>query len=248
MSYHKEDDITRTISDYFQKFFSANGATNVDIVQDVIHPFVSSEMNTKLILIPTDDEIRAATLSIHADKAPGPDGFTGGFFHYAWNIIGPDVIREIRDLFSSGSFPGRMNETYIRLIPKISGPRKVADYRPISLCNTYYKIVAKNLTKRLQPILNLSDNVLITHEILHYLKISGARKRGAIAVKTVMSKAYDHIEWCYYGVLLVSYQWEPTRLCLPIQGIKTRRFIISISLYTLYGSAFQHVSGSSRER
>lgn len=62
------------------------------------------------------------------------------------------------------------------------------------------------LTQRLQPLLGsiisqnqsvfvtrrvISDNVLITHEVLHTLKFSKAEKHCAITVKTDMNKAYD---------------------------------------------------------
>lgn len=207
-SFYKEKDIARVITEYFKTMFSSIGQVQLDVVEDIIQPCVSPEMNATLIAIPSDDEIRAASLTIDAKKAPGPDGFTTGFFHSYWQIIGPDIIKEIREFFLMGTFPHKMNKTHIRLILKITGLRKVADCRPIALCNTYYKIVAIILTKRLQPILSslilenqlafvpqraISDNVLITHEILHYLKISGATKRRAMAVKTDMSKAYDRI-------------------------------------------------------
>ncbi|CAA7035332.1 unnamed protein product [Microthlaspi erraticum] len=86
----------------------------------------------------------------------------------------------------------------------------VGDYRPITLYNVFYKIISKILTLRLQPILNgiisenqsafvpgraISDNVMITHEVLHFLKISSAKKQCSMTVKTDMSKAYDRIEW-----------------------------------------------------
>ncbi|KAG7564528.1 Ribonuclease H domain [Arabidopsis suecica] len=72
---------------------------------------------------------------------------------HIWDVIGGDVGREIRDFFSCGSLHPRHNENHIRLIPKSSGPKKVADYRPIALCSVHYKIIAKILSKRLQPLL-----------------------------------------------------------------------------------------------
>lgn len=77
----------------------------------------------------------------------------------------------------------------------IIAPRKVADFRPIALCTAHYKIIAKILTMRLQPLLPriisphqsafvpkraIEDNVLITHEILHYLRTSKAKVRHMI--------------------------------------------------------------------
>ena len=37
--------------------------------------------------------------------------------------------------------------------------------------------------------------MLITHEVLQYLKTSKAQKRCTMAIKTDMSKAYDMVEW-----------------------------------------------------
>lgn len=217
-AFFEEQQIVQTISRFYQDLFSSSSTGDLRVVQEVLSPKVTTEMNQTLIAIPTDLEIKDAVFSISADKAPGPDGFSAGFYQSFWDIIGPDVTRDIRSFFTEGELHRRQNETHVRLIPKISGPKKVSDYRPIALCTTHYKIIAKLLTKRLQPLLShmisghqsafvpgraIADNVLITHEILYYLRTSSARQRCSMAVKTDMSKAYDRIEWDFLREVLM---------------------------------------------
>lgn len=214
-----ENQIVNTIADFYRNIFSTESSGDLSVVREVLSPKVTDAMNSQLISIPAPCEIKAAAFAIHADKAPGPDGFSAGFYQTFWDIIGDDVIREIQDFFISGTLHQRQNETHLRLIPKIKGPKQVSDYRPIALCNTHYKIIAKILTKRLQPLLPslisvhqsafvpgraIADNVLITHEILHYLRTSQAKKRFSMAVKTDMSKAYDRIEWDFLREVLAT--------------------------------------------
>lgn len=212
-----ENQIVNTIADFYRNIFSTESSGDLSVVQEVLSPKVTEDMNLKLISIPSPSEIKAAVFAIHADKAPGPDGFSAGYYHSFWDLIGEDVTREVQEFFISGSLYQRQNETHLCLIPKIKGPKRVSDYRPIALCNTHYKIIAKILTKRLQPLLPslisphqsafvpgraIADNVLITHEILHHLRKSQAKKRFSMAVKTEMSKAYDRIEWDFLREVL----------------------------------------------
>ena len=163
-------------------------------------------------MILTPLEIKDAAFAIHPDKAPGPDGFSASFFQSNWKVVGPAIIKEIQYFFREGVLPNSINSTHIRLIPKIQSPKAVSDYRPIALCNVYYKIISKLLSIRLKPVLQevisenqsafipgraISDNVLITHEVLHFLKTSGAVKHCSMAVKTDISKAYDRLEWSF---------------------------------------------------
>lgn len=94
----------------------------------------------------------------------------------------------------------------------------MGDYRPITLCNTHYKIIAKILSNRLKPLLPhlistsqsafisgraIGDIVLITHETLHFLKTSEAKKYCFMVVKTDMSKAYDRLDWGFIESVLM---------------------------------------------
>lgn len=215
---YEEEQICTVISEYFNNIFKTNSNTDFGNLSGVLSCKVSEETNRQLTLIPSDSEIKEAAFSINSGKAPGPDGFSAKFYHAYWHIVGKDVCRDIREFFVSGSLHPQQNETHVRLIPKITSARKVAEYCPIALCNTHYKIIAKILTRRLKPLLPglisrsqsafvsgraIGDDVLITHETLHFLRTSEAKKYCSMAVKTDMSKAYDRIEWGFLRAVLV---------------------------------------------
>lgn len=102
-----------------------------------------------------------------------------------------------------------INNTLITLIPKIKNFLKVGDFRPISLFNITYKIIAKMLANRLKKIIHhiisptqcafiphrlIIDNILITYETLHTLNSRSMGKQRFIALKLDMNKAYDLVE------------------------------------------------------
>ena len=151
---HKEEEIVQVIGDYFQKMFLSLPGESEDTVNRALQLLLTVEENDSLIAVPTSGEIRDAAFSINAEKAPGPDGFSAGFFHTHWEDVGPDIVKEVQGFFRGEPLPELINETNVRLIPKIPNPQKVSNYRPIALCNVYYKIFSKLLTRRLQPLLS----------------------------------------------------------------------------------------------
>jgi hypothetical protein len=110
-----------------------------------------------------------------------------------------------------------VNVTFIALVPKKKNSSKVSDYRPISLCNVVYKIIAKVLANRLKYVLPhiisqnqsafipgrlISDNILAAYETLHTMHTRMWGKVGYMAVKLDMSKAYDRVEWSFLEGIL----------------------------------------------
>lgn len=102
-----------------------------------------------------------------------------------------------------------MNNSFIALVPKIATSEMVKHYRPISLCNVYYKIIAKILSNRLKlalhklvslnqnafvPPCHIQHNLILVHEIMQTLKQKTGRG-GLMAVKVVLEKAYDKVSW-----------------------------------------------------
>lgn len=92
---YKEDQIAKVIVQYFEELFTSTPGEREEIINLALEPKVTPEENEQLIKIPSPEEIRNAVFSIHADKAPGPDGFSAGFFHSNWDSIGEDIVNEI---------------------------------------------------------------------------------------------------------------------------------------------------------
>lgn len=209
----EEDQIAEVICKYYEKLFTSSPNEGLQRVDEALQPF-----------------------AIHPDKAPGPDGFSASFFQANWETVGPAVTREIMLFFSTGKLRPSQNVTHVRLIPKIVGAKKVADYRPIALCNVFFKIISKMLALRLKPVLHtiisenqsaflpgraIADNILITHEVLQFLKTSKAEKRCTMAVKTDMSKAYDRVEWRFIERVLQRLGFHAKWVQLIMQCVST---------------------------
>lgn len=88
-----------------------------------------------------------------SDKAPGPDGFPPGFYQTFWPIVGEDISVSIMKFLNCNGSVEDFNETFICLIPKVKAATSMKNYRPISLCSTVYRIVAKVLANRLKGVL-----------------------------------------------------------------------------------------------
>ncbi|KAL0439801.1 UNVERIFIED_CONTAM: hypothetical protein Slati_2463100 [Sesamum latifolium] len=153
-----------------ETFTDPEGARHIistDEAQTLIRPF-------------TREEVKAALFDIEEDRAPGPDGYSSGFSKAAWPIVGDEVTRAVLNFFATGRLLKQVNATLLTLIPKVSAPNLVVDFRPISCCNVIYKIISKLLVLRLRVILgklvspsqnafvpdrSIGDNILLAQEL-----------------------------------------------------------------------------------
>ncbi|CAN0840007.1 LINE-1 reverse transcriptase homolog [Linum grandiflorum] len=146
------------------------------------------------------------------DKSPGPDDFNPAFYQDFRDIIGQDVIEDCKHWLSSGEITSTAQATNIVLLPKVDKPDSKHDLRPISLCDVRYRILAKVLTNRLRVLMpgsiheeqsafvkgrSIIDNILLAFESIHSLTTNPSTKKGDVAIKIDISKAYDRVEWPY---------------------------------------------------
>ena len=163
----------------------------------------------------------------------GPDGFQALFFKEYWKIVGFDVWTMVRHAFSGLDMDPRMMETLVVLIPKVENPVSMKDFRPISLCNVVYKVITKVLVNRLRPHLKeiigplqggfipgrgTPDNIIVAQEVLHFMKKTKSKK-GTLAFKIDLEKAYDRVDWGFLKQTLVSFGFPPPTVNLIMRCV-----------------------------
>ena len=126
------------------------------------------------------------------------------------------------------------------LIPKVAHPENIIQFRPISLCNSLYKLLSRILVQRLKPymaeIINpcqagfvlgrrTSDNIILVQEVIHTLRYRKGRT-GYVAIKLDLEKAYDRLEWSFIQDTLVFFQFPPNLITLIMNMISSTWFHI----------------------
>nr|XP_027099065.1 uncharacterized protein LOC113718354 [Coffea arabica] len=207
-------DIATEAISYFSNLFTGSLQSASDM-QHLISPMISEEDNAKLEEVPSIDEVYRVVRSMDGDSAAGPDGFTGKFFTFAWEVVAQDVYNAILSFFCGAELPRFITSTSIVLIPKKPNPQEFSQFRPISLCNFFNKLLSRILADRVAYVLpkiispqqtgfvkgrNITDNFLLAQEV-----VSGIAKKnrgGNVVLKLDMSKAYDRVAWHHIiGVL-----------------------------------------------
>lgn len=206
-------------------------------------------MNQSLCAIFTSDDIKRAVFDMHPSKAPGPDGFTTMFFQKLWPTIGDTIVTAVLNILNGQEDLKDWNNTTIILIPKKLNPNTLKDFRPISLCNTCYKIVARAITNRFRPILSriidsfqsafipgrlIMDNVIVGFECMNWIRNNRKPKTGYAALKLDMSKAYDKVEWSFI-VNMLRLGFAAKWVQLIMKCVTSVSYSVRIN-HSLYGS------------
>jgi hypothetical protein len=130
-------------------------------------------------------------------------------------MIGNEVLEAVEESRRSGTMVRSLKSTFITLIPKVDKPMSFGDFRPISLCNMAYKIIAKVIACRLKPFLSkalsleqlgflkgrqILDVVGTAQECMHNIKTKNLK---ALVLKLDLQKAYDCVNWDYLRLILL---------------------------------------------
>ncbi|KAA3457116.1 reverse transcriptase [Gossypium australe] len=194
---------------YFSTLFESKGVGDMEHILSGINVCISDSMNQLMQNSFTEEDIIEAVNGMGPTKASGYDGFPAIFYQKFWHIVGKDTTEFCLNVLNHGHSVEDINRTLIVLIPKTVAPTNLKNFCPISLCTVLYKIIAKAVANQLQKVLDvcidasqsafvpsrlITDNVLLAYEVLHTLKNKRTGRKGYMALKLDMNKAYDRVE------------------------------------------------------
>jgi hypothetical protein len=238
-----QKDIAELFVSYFSQLFATSNPSEFEPVLNGVAQCITEDMNQALIAEFTAVEVYQAVNQMAPQKAPGPDGMAPLFYQKYWHIIGEDVTKAVISCLHSGLLLQTINHTYITLIPKVKNPGKVSEFRPISLCNVFYKIISKVLSNRLKKVLPhiisdsqsafvpgrlITDNVLVAFETLHHMKTQSSQA-SSMALKLDMSKAYDKVEWTFLERMMQKMGFHSKWISLILECVSTVTYSVLVN-------------------
>lgn len=181
-----ENDIRISVVNFFQHLISSDiehwSCRSLSVLR--LYPPPPDYDTSGLFAAPDLSEIKDAVFGIDGNSCARPDGFSSLFYQYYWDFVCEDVYAAVLDFFGGAHMARSFTTITIILLTKKVNPLSWTDYRPISLFNVTNKVISKNLTARLAPLLPLvlapnqsgfvqgrllCDNVLLTQEMIHDL-------------------------------------------------------------------------------
>ena len=217
-------------STFYRHLLSANpiARNNLikrDLVWDSVSNRVSVEMQIALLAPLQSSEVLLAAKALGKDVCPGVDGMGVSWYIEYWDLIGNVLTSAYQQIIDHGYMPQEWTEGLIYLIPKGDGPLDdIRKWRPITLLNVVYKILAKTIARRVQPFLpqlihdsqtgfvqerSIFDNIFLFWEMVAF-----AEQQQDLAILFLdFEKAYDRVDWDFMEGTLM-------RMGFPMQWIR----------------------------
>ena len=251
-----QSNILGEISNFYQNLYSNKDdyLDEVDLdnlLKDYSVPKLSKKNAELLEGKITYKELTSAMKSMKNNKSPGTDGFSVEFFKVFWLNLGHHLLRSVNYSFEVGELSITQKQGVITILPKGNKPREfLKNWRPISLLNVTYKVLALCLANRIKKVLDLlihenqkgfisgryiGENTRTLYDILNYTENNSI---PGILLLVDFEKAFDSISWNFMFKVLRYFSFGPdilkwihilykdSQFCVIQNGIFSRFFNI----------------------
>ncbi|AAU10897.1 RNA-dependent DNA polymerase [lymphocystis disease virus-China] len=199
------------INDEFKRYYSDfQQQSSIELNYFWTDLLVLSSAKRKFLNAPLNvSEIIKAVKELRRKKSPGPDGFPVEFYASFIEILAPLLTTVYNYSFKEKKLPETLNQAQIIPILKPGkNPLELSSYRPVSLLNCDYKILAKILASRLEKFLHVFISpdqtgyvknrraVYNIHRLLEIVYSSEAFESECL-ILTDAEKAFDFLKRSY---------------------------------------------------
>ncbi|CAI5928264.1 unnamed protein product [Closterium sp. NIES-65] len=147
----------------------------------------------------TEQEVKKAFAAMAKNKSPGGDGLPKELFEAHWDLLGSSFMAMVKDFEKSATLPVEIKEAVTILLHKKGERDQLNNYRPITLLNFSYKVLARVIADRMKAVLHQ----VISPEQCGFLP--GKRLSDAVALVADMIDAAKNGNEDWF-LLLVDFQ------------------------------------------
>jgi len=112
-------------NNFYQNLFTAQANLELALICQYVPRKVTAAMAEVLEQAFTVEEVEKALFQMGPNKAPGPDGFTAGFFQRHWSLVKESVVIAVLGFLNGGEMCNEVNRTVLVLIPKVANPQEL---------------------------------------------------------------------------------------------------------------------------
>ena len=154
------------------------------------------------------------------NKSPGTDGLTAEFYKFFWIDVKKYVLESYEYSFETGTLSIDQKRGILTLIPKKDKDRTLlSNWRPLSLLNFDYKLLAKVIAERMKLFLPklidpdqtgyvagryIGENLRLIADIILFTTL---KNYPGLILLVDFEKAFDTLEWKFIQKALVCFNF-----------------------------------------
>ena len=220
-------DILNEQNNYYKNLYSEkldiNDLTykqNLDYFMDVNIKSLTEEQKLDCDKPISEQELLKSIKALKNGKTPGSDGLTTDFYKFFWSDIKYYLLESYTYALHTGQLSIEQRRGVLSLIPKKNKNRLfLKNWRPISLLNTDYKIIAKLLALRLTNVLPsiidedqtgyirhryIGQNIRMIEDVCYFTE---TKNIPGIILSIDFEKAFDTLNWNFMFAALEKFNF-----------------------------------------
>ncbi|CAI5973365.1 unnamed protein product [Closterium sp. NIES-65] len=142
--------ILTAATQYFTDLFGTDGRTSTERWKPLAGRKLDAESAAGLAADWTEEEVKQAFKALADGKSPGKDGLPKELFERHWDVLGKEFLRMAQSFSVSATIPANIKEAITILLHKKGEKDNLDNYRPITLLNFTYKVLARVVANRMK--------------------------------------------------------------------------------------------------